>query len=179
MIKEKLIKNFWLLLSLLCFLIILSIFIFYKIKYPSENSFGERYIKDEIPLIFPFFPILYLKPLTLIGFLGFLSWCFILEWLEKLFFKLNKKVMKFFFIIVMLICLWSFYEIMWNFEVWFTIWGKKGGNVDFITIVNPRFNSPLNFLVLTKSFFLIFGICVYTLYFFYNILSSSIDRKPL
>jgi len=176
---RKLIEINWMILSFLCFLIILFILIFYYIKYPSENAFGERYVKDEIPLIFPFYPMFYLKAMTLIGFLGFLFWCFMLEGLEKLFFNLNKKIIKFLFIIFMLVGIWTFYEIIWNFEAWFTLWEREGDNMDFITITNPKFPFPLNFVVLTKSFFMIFGICVYTLYFLTNISHVKFARRSI
>jgi hypothetical protein len=148
-------------LALIFILIAAVVTVFYIIKYPVENSFGERFVKDQIPLFFPFYLILSVKPLTLIIFCLSISYILLLED-EKIITKLSKPLTR---IILALGASISIYELIWNYFAWFSVWIKENGNLDLLPNKTHAFYLiPVNFNFATKFFFLISFCCLYGLW---------------
>ncbi len=105
---------------------ILVIIGFYLLKYPSETTFGERFVKDQIPLIFPFYVIQSFKPVTLLVILGFALWVIVIE-IEKIGLWMSRPLTQVFLATCAFVVM---YEAVWNFLAWFTIWIQQGGAID-------------------------------------------------
>jgi hypothetical protein len=140
---------------------------YYAITIPFEDSFGERYVAQELPLVFPFYVIMSFKPVTVITYLTFAGAVLILEANKDRLRKLETRGAR---ILLLLVAFASGYEVLWNFFAWFTSWQRNGGILDFIPNLTHQYASlPANFDFATKITFLIFALSLYSAYFLQNI----------
>lgn len=166
-----------LVLGVICLALACSTVAYYAIAIPVEKSFGERYVKTEIPLIFPFYVIMSFKPVTIITYLTFAGVVLILEASKDRLRMLETRGAK---ILLLLIAFASGYEVIWNFFAWFTAWETSGGTLDFIPNVTHEYAFlPANFDFATKLTFLIFASSLYASLFLQNVEQSSrINHSP-
>lgn len=140
---------------------IIAIIIFYIVKYPHEEMFGERYIKDQIPLIFPFFVIQSFKPITLLVIFGFALWVILVE-SDKVGRWMARPLTQVFLATSAFI---SMYEAVWNFLAWFIAWLLQGGAIDMIAnMTHEHAGIPVNFNFATKIWFLTAACFLYALW---------------
>jgi len=140
---------------------ILIIIGFYLLKYPSETTFGERFVKDQIPLIFPFYVIQSFKPVTLLAILGFALWVIVIE-SEKISSWMSKPLTQVFLATCAFV---GMYEAVWNFLAWFTIWIQHGGAIDVLAnTTHEHAGIPVNFNFATKIWFLTAACFIYALW---------------
>jgi len=143
-------------------LIALAVFlmIYYAITVPVENSFGERYVSAEIPLIFPFYVISSFKPVTLITYFIFAAGILALEASRDRLVSLDTRGIR---ILLLVLSFASGYELIWNFHAWFASWQRVGGSLDLLSNVQHAYSSiPVNFNFATKVSFLVFSLCLYS-----------------
>ena len=134
--------------------------VYYGITIPHENSFGERYVTSEIPLIFPFFVIMSFKPITLMVYLLFVSAVLFLEGTKSRLKRLNMTLTR---LVLLFVAFATSYEVLWNFYAWFTIWQRDGGMLDLIANTTHDYPIlPINFNFATKIIFLIFALSLYS-----------------
>lgn len=139
-------------------LLIMCLAVFYAVKYPVENAFGERYVKEQIPLFFPFFVIQSFKPVTLLVILGFALWVTLMEF-PKVRFKLRGAVAQITLTVGAFI---ACYELIWNYVAWFTLWSMQGGPIDTLAnTTHEHAGIPVNFNFATKIYFLAAAILLY------------------
>ena len=147
------------LLGILLLGLAISVMVYYWITVPDEDSFGERYVNSEVPLIFPFFVIMSFKPITLTVYLIFTGVLLILEAIKERLRDRNTRPIK---IMLLLIAFASGYEVFWNFFAWFTVWQREGGVLDAIANTTHEYPIlPANFNFATKIVFLIFALSLY------------------
>jgi hypothetical protein len=140
---------------------IIIMIIFYIVKYPYEEMFGERYVKDQIPLIFPFFVIQSFKPITLLAIFGFALWVILIE-SDRVSKWMSKPLMQVFLATSAFI---SMYETVWNFLAWFIAWLLQGGALDTIAnMTHEHAGIPVNFNFATKIWFLTAACFLYALW---------------
>ena len=140
---------------------ILVIIFFYLLKYPSEATFGERYVKDQIPLIFPFFVIQSFKPITLLAIFGFALWVILME-SEKVNSWMSKPLTQVFLATCAFVAM---YEAAWNFFAWFVAWIHQGGAIDVLAnTTHEHAGIPVNFNFATKIWFLTAACFLYALW---------------
>lgn len=140
---------------------ILVIIAFYMMKYPYEATFGERFVNDQIPLIFPFFVIQSFKPITLLVILGFALWVILME-SEKISVWMAKPLTQVFLATCAFI---SVYETVWNFLAWFVAWIQQGGAIDRLAnMTHEHAGIPVNFNFATKIWFLTAACFIYALW---------------
>jgi len=150
------------LLALACIIII-----YYAITVPVENSFGERYVAPEIPLIFPFYVIVSFKPVTLITYLTFAGVVLLLEASRD---YLRNSRIRGVRIALVFLAFASGYEVIWNFFAWFSLWEKAGGMMDIIPNMTHAYAFlPANFNFASKITFLVFALSLYGSLFLQNI----------
>jgi hypothetical protein len=164
-------------LGLICLALACSIAAYYAIAIPVEQSFGERYVKTEIPLIFPFYMIMSFKPVTIITYLIFTGVVLTLEASKDRLRRLETRGAR---IVLLLVSFASGYEVIWNFFAWFAVWETNGGTLDFIPNVTHEYTTlPANFNFATKITFLVFVLSLYAALFLHNLeQSTSINGKP-
>jgi hypothetical protein len=140
---------------------ILVIIFFYLIKYPNEATFGERYVKDQIPLVFPFFVIQSFKPITLLSIFGFALWVILME-SEKAYSWMSKPLTQVFLATCAFVAM---YETTWNFLAWFIAWIHQGGAIDALAnTTHEHAGIPVNFNFATKIWFLTAACFLYALW---------------
>jgi len=140
---------------------ILVIVVFYVLKYPHETTFGERFVRDQIPLIFPFYIIQSFKPITLLVIFGFALWTIVVE-IEKVSRWMSKPLTKVFLATFAFI---ATYESTWNFLAWFTAWMLQGGLIDVLAnTTHEHAGIPVNFNFATKIWFLTAACFLYALW---------------
>jgi len=140
---------------------ILVIVVFYILKYPHETTFGERFVRDQIPLIFPFYIIQSFKPITLLVIFGFALWTIVVE-IEKVSRWMSKPLTKVFLATFAFI---ATYESTWNFLAWFTAWMLQGGLIDVLAnTTHEHAGIPVNFNFATKIWFLTAACFLYALW---------------
>ena len=160
-----------LVLGVLCLALAFSTVAYYAIAIPVEKSFGERYVKTEIPLIFPFYMMMSFKPVTIITYLTFAGVVLILEASKDRLRELETRGAR---ILLLLAAFASGYEVIWNFFAWFTAWETSGGLLDFIPNVTHEYALlPANFNFATKITFLIFALSLYASFFLQNVEQSG------
>jgi hypothetical protein len=158
------------LLGLACLIIV-----YYAVAVPVEQSFGERYVTPEIPLIFPFYVIASFKPITLIAYLTFAGVVLLLEASREFLSKYRFKGLK---VVLTFLAFASGYEVIWNFFAWFSLWTKIGGSLDLIPNVTHQYVSlPANFNFATKITWLVFSLSLYGAFFLQN-LEHGASPKP-
>ena len=144
--------------------------VYYGITIPRENSFGERYVTSEIPLIFPFFVMMSFKPITLMVYLFFVSAVLFLEHIKDRLKRLNMTPTR---IVLLFVAFASGYEVLWNFFAWFTIWERDGGVLDLIANTTHDYPIlPINFNFATKIILLIFALSLYG-----SVFLNKLDRS--
>ena len=135
------------------------IIVYYAVTVPTERSFGERYVDDQIPLIFPFYVISSFKPVTIMTYLIFGGSVLLLEAARDRLKKIDLRATRMFLLFV------SFaagYEVIWNFLAWFATWQREGGFLDLLTNTHHRYAQiPANFNFVTKVSFLVLALCLY------------------
>jgi len=147
------------------FLLALAVFIiaYYAITVPTERSFGERYVDNQIPLIFPFYAISSFKPVTITTYLIFGGTVLLLEGTRDRLKKINLRATRMFLLFV------SFatgYEAIWNFLAWFATWQREGGFLDRLANTHhPYAQVPANFNFVTKICFLVLALSLYGILF--------------
>jgi hypothetical protein len=140
---------------------IIVIIVFYIIKYPNEEMFGERYVKDQIPLVFPFLVIQSFKPITLLVIFGFALWAILVE-SDKVGRWMSRPLTQVFLATSAFIAM---YEAIWNFLAWFTAWMRQGGALDMIAnTTHEHAGIPVNFNFATKIWFLTAACFLYALW---------------
>lgn len=140
---------------------IISIVIFYMVKYPHETTFGERFVRDQIPLIFPFYVIQSFKPITLLVIFGFALWTIVLE-SERVAQWMAKPLTQVFLATCAFIAM---YESTWNFLAWFMAWMLQGGSIDVLAnTTHEHAGIPVNFNFATKIWFLTAACFLYALW---------------
>jgi hypothetical protein len=153
--------------GLICLALACSIVAYYAIAIPVELSFGERYVRPEIPLIFPFYAIVSFKPVTIITYLVFAGVVLILEASKDRLRMLETRGAR---IVLLLVSFASGYEVIWNFFAWFTVWETNGGTLDFIPNMTHEYSFlPANFNFATKITFLVFVLSLYATLFLHNL----------
>jgi hypothetical protein len=154
-------------LGIACLLLAATIVVYFAIAIPVENSFGERYVNTEIPLIFPFYVIMSFKPVTIITYLTFAGVVMILEASKTQLIEHETRGAK---IVLLLLAFASGYEVIWNFFAWFTSWQKNGGVLDFLPNLTHEYAIlPANFDFVTKIIFLVFALSLYGSLFLQNL----------
>jgi len=145
-------------LALTFTVLVLIIASYYIVKYPLESTFGERYVRDQIPLIFPFYVIQSFKPITLMIIFGFALWATLLE-LPQLKLRLSGSVTR---IVMAVGAFISCYEFVWNYVAWFTLWSMTGGPLDSLAnTTHEHAGIPVNFNFATKIYSLVAAIFLY------------------
>ncbi len=140
---------------------ILLIVVFYILKYPYETTFGERFVRDQIPLIFPFYVIQSFKPITLLAIFGFALWTIVME-SDKVSQWMSRPLTQVFLATCAFIAM---YESAWNFLAWFTAWMLQGGSVDALAnTTHEHAGIPVNFNFATKIWFLTAACFLYALW---------------
>ena len=140
---------------------------YYATAVPVENSFGERYVTSELPLIFPFYPIATFKPITVITYFVFAGLVLVLEgsrdWLRKVEVRGVRLLLVF-------VAFGSGYELVWNFFAWFSSWERTGGVLDLtVNSTHEHIFLPANFNFATKIIFLVFALSLYGSLFLQNL----------
>ncbi len=146
--------------SLICTFAAMIFFtvIYYIVKYPVENVFGERYVNEQIPLLFPFFVIQSFKPITLLVIFSFALWTTALE-IPAVRTKLSGTYAR---IITAVTAFVACYELVWNYAAWFTLWSMKGGSLDALAnTTHEHAGIPVSFNFATKIYFLTTAISLY------------------
>jgi len=160
-----------LVLGVICLALACVTVAYYAIEIPVEKSFGERYVKPEIPLIFPFYVLMSFKPVTVITYLTFAGVALILEASKDRLRMLETRGAK---IILLLMTFASGYEVIWNFFAWFTAWEVTGGTLDYIPNMTHEYAFlPANFDFATKIIFLVFALSLYASLFLQNVEQST------
>ncbi len=137
---------------------ILLVATYYIVKYPVESMFGERYVREQIPLLFPFFVIQSFKPITIMVILGFTLWATALE-IPSVQIRLSKVFPR---IMMSVSAFVSCYELIWNYVAWFTLWSMQGGSLDALSnTTHEHAGIPVSFNFATKIYFLATAICLY------------------
>lgn len=105
-----------------------------------------------------------IKPITLVGYFGFLTFAFTLSYLKK---PLQKIEREYLIIIGFLFLMATFFEVMWSFNYWFSL-VEEGKDIDIIEY-QPKRNllteEAINLNQSTKINVLWFFMSVYFLYF--------------
>ncbi|MFH0847958.1 MAG: hypothetical protein V1857_00460 [archaeon] len=139
-------------------LLILFISGYYIVKYPVESVFGERYVRDQIPLLFPFFVIQSFKPVTLLVIFGFALWVTLLE-RSRIWLKLSGSLAR---IVMGVGAFTACYELIWNYIAWFTLWSVKRGSLDALAnTTHEHAGIPVSFNFATKIYFLVTAVFLY------------------
>jgi hypothetical protein len=160
-----------LVLGVICLTLACLTVAYYAIAIPVEKSFGERYVKTEIPLIFPFFVIMSFKPVTITTYLTFAGVVLILEASKDRLRMLETRGAK---ILLLLIAFASGYEVIWNFFAWFAAWEASGGRLDYVPNMTHEYALlPANFDFATKIIFLVFALSLYASLFLQNVEQST------
>ena len=160
-----------LMLGVICLTLACLTVAYYAIAIPVEKSFGERYVKTEVPLIFPFFVIMSFKPVTVITYLTFVGAVLILEASKDRLRMLETRGAK---ILLLLIAFASGYEVIWNFFAWFAAWEATGGSLDYVPNMTHEYAFlPANFDFATKIIFLVFALSLYASLFLQNVEQSA------
>jgi len=136
---------------------------YYAITVPTERSFGERYVNNEIPLIFPFYVISSFKPVTIMTYLIFSGTILLLEATGDRLKKINLRTTQ---MLLLFVSFAAGYEAIWNFLAWFATWQREGGVLDLLS--NARHNYaqiPANFNFSTKISFLVLALSLYGILF--------------
>jgi len=140
---------------------IIFIVILYIVRYPYETTFGERFVRDQIPLIFPFYVIQSFKPITLLVIFGFALWTIVLE-SERVAKWMSKPLTQVFLATCGFIAM---YESTWNFLAWFMAWMLQGGSIDVLAnTTHEHAGIPVNFNFATKIWFLTAACFLYALW---------------
>jgi hypothetical protein len=140
---------------------IVFIVVFYFVKYPYESTFGERYVRDQIPLVFPFYVIQSFKPITLLVIFGFALWTIVMQ-SERVTRWMSKPLTQVFLATSAFIAM---YESTWNFLAWFTAWMLQGGSIDALAnMTHEHAGIPVNFNFATKIWFLTAACFLYALW---------------
>ncbi len=164
-----------LLLGMISLVLALLIVAYYAIAIPVEKSFGERYVDNELPLIFPFYVIMSFKPVTVITYLSFAGAVLILEASKDRLRKVETRGAR---ILLLFLAFASGYEVIWNFFAWFTTWQKTGGSLDLIPNATHQYLLlPANFNFATKITFLIFALSLYAALFLQNLERDANYRR--
>ncbi len=149
--------------GLVSFALAALIITYYAITFPTERTFGERYVIPQIPLIFPFYLITSFKPVTLITYLVFAGVMLILEGTKGWLTKIDTRGTR---ILLLLLAFASGYEVIWNLFAWFATWQRNGGLLDLLANTHHEYAAlPANFNFATKISFLIFIISLYSSFF--------------
>jgi hypothetical protein len=148
---------------------------YYATAVPVENSFGERYVTSELPLIFPFYPIATFKPITVITYFVFAGVVLVLEgsrdWLRKVEVRGVRLLLVF-------VAFGSGYELVWNFFAWFSSWERTGGVLDLtVNDTHEHIFLPANFNFATKIIFLVFALSLYGSLFLQNLEQKRIVSR--
>ena len=152
-------------IAIIAGLVTLSFFVWMSIKYPSEKVRGERFVKDEIPIL-PIFGI-YFKPITIMIISTFVFWACALESLRKYIMKVPMLIKRLTFIFFSLIVLVIGYELFWNFSMW-TSAHILNPNLPLDSLshqLNPAMTHPINFTYATKLSTLYIAISLYSIFF--------------
>jgi hypothetical protein len=158
------------LLALACLIIA-----YYAIAVPVENSFGERYVTSELPLIFPFYPIATFKPITVITYFVFAGVVLVLEGCRD---RLRKLELRGARLLLVFVAFGSGYELLWNFFAWFSSWQKTGGVLDLTANgTHAHIFLPANFNFATKIVFLVFALSLYGSLFLQNLEQRRIVNR--
>jgi hypothetical protein len=164
-----------LLLGMTSLVLVLLIVAYYAVAIPVEKSFGERYVDNELPLIFPFYAVMSFKPVTVITYLSFAGAVLILEGSKDRLRKLETRGAR---ILLLLLAFASGYEVIWNFFAWFTTWQKTGGSLDLIPNATHQYLMlPANFNFATKITFLIFALSLYATLFLQDLERDANYRR--
>jgi len=140
-------------------LLALLVIVYYGFTAPGEHAFGERYVDVELPLIFPFYVITSLKPVTLITYLIFAGVIIILEGEKERLKVLTKPSVR---VLLLFTAFASGYELIWNFFAWFSMWISAGGTLDLLANTTHEYTGlPWNFNFATKISYLIFALSLY------------------
>jgi hypothetical protein len=160
-------------ISVIAGLITLIVFIWFSIKYPNEKVVGERFVKDEIPIL-PIFGF-YFKPITTIVISAFVFWMCTLEYLRKYLMNLPILIKRLIFISFWLIIFVFGYEVIWNFLMWTSLHIiNPTSPLDFLyNKLNPSMSHPINFVYATKRDSLYVAIGTYSIYFFSQIMKGK------
>ncbi len=156
-----------LILGLTFLAIVCVIIAYYAVAVPVEQSFGERYVTPEIPLIFPFYVVASFKPVTLITYLTFAGVVLLLEGSRDYLRNYRIRGVR---VVLTFLAFGSGYEVIWNFFAWFSLWQKTGGTLDLIPNLTHEYASlPANFNFATKIVFLVFSLSIYGAVFLWNL----------
>jgi hypothetical protein len=173
----------WTILSWASGIIALSFMGYYGIEVLGNppSIIGQQFVLTEFPppSISPWF---YAKPITWFCYAAFLYWAFGLEAQRKHFLRFSDGTRRFLFVITALIAFGAFYEIFFNFMLWSALevlantCGSAGCNPDLLYNSFPDLRNPLSLTFATKIVTLVFGMCVYSLYFLHRV-DKEIERR--
>lgn len=155
-------RRAWLIISIISGMIVLFIILYYLLKYPSFEIYGEQFIMDEwAPVKFVQF-----KPITLMFFFAFLCWGAFLQFIKPKLLGLNKNWISCAIMAFFLVSFASLYELLFNFALWGALMSISNvTNPDILYNTFPNPNTPVSFVYATKIIILIFSISAYSIYF--------------
>jgi hypothetical protein len=175
----------WTILSWASGIIALSFMGYYGIEALGNppSIIGQQFVLTEFPppWISPWF---YAKPITWFCYAAFLYWAFGLEAQRKHFLRFSDGTRRFLFVVTALIAFGAFYEIFFNFMLWSALevlannCGSAGCNPDLLYNSFPDLRNPLSLTFATKIVTLVFGMCVYSLYFLHRVDKEVEKRSP-
>ena len=160
-------------ISLIAGIIALITLIHTFIVYPTERTYGERFVLDHLWLRTPIYNF-HFKPITIFVVFGLIFWVCGIESLRtplsttSFFFKRIIFIVSFVFFFVF------FYEVLHAFVFWSAAYAINLGEVDINMVYS---DSPagimVNYNTMTKFFTLILFLSLYTLYFFHGIMKNE------
>jgi hypothetical protein len=172
-LSQRILDNLVAIVGILLLFSGVTIIVYYAITFPTEGSFGERYVTTVISPPYPLNEVTTFKPVTLMTYFFFAGTVLVLEAGKKRLSRYNSRGLR------MLLVTAAFaagYEYAWNMFAWFTMWLKNGGVLDLTANnLHNHIFPPVNFNFATKVSFLIFASCLYSWYFLRGI---SREAKP-
>ncbi len=159
-------RRTWLAISIISGIIALCITIYYLLKYPSFEIYGEQFIKDEwAPIKFVQF-----KPITLMFFFIFLCWGSFLQFIKPRLIGLNENWISFAILVFFLVLFASLYELLFNFALWGSLMSISNvTNPDILYNKFPNLNTSVSLVYATKIIILLFSISAYSIYFLHDL----------
>ncbi len=155
-------RKVWLLISLISGLSAMGITSWCLAVHPDFSYYGESFILDEWHLI----PFLQFKPITLMVYLGFISWAFFLEGMEGWFRSSAEGWLRFSMVAAALVSFGSLYEMFFNFSLWGALMVVTDVvNPDILVNRFPMTETAVSLVYASKLVLLAFATSTYTLLF--------------
>ncbi len=174
----------WLYAWLASLTLLISVAVYYYIQTPTETSFGERFVVNQIELSKN--PVFIFKPITLMTILAVFSAVSFLEVVRRRVGLIKPDTIRLLIAVSFIFAVFVAYEVLWNFHAWFASWTKDGGRLDLLYArpyeymadsnidTNPVGN---NFAYFTKVLTMLLGISIYVIYYLDGVLKKGVVRR--